>query len=233
MDSGNDSVDNIAICKEQHVDFIIKRNLRKESENDWVDLAKEKGEMTFSNHEKTIYIGKTETDLKGNLLSTPIYFECTVITIKNDQYLIAPEIKVDTYWSSLNTDPSTIIALYHDHATSEQFHSELKCDMDLERLPSGNFSTNAFILLLGLLGYNMLRLCGQESLRDDNENTLKIPSYRKLVQRRRIRTVILDFIYVAGKIIHKSRQWFISFGKLYHFSSLWNNMYRRFMLDTR
>jgi len=27
---------------------------------------------------------------------------------------------------------STIIKLYHDHGTSEQFHSELKTDLDLE-----------------------------------------------------------------------------------------------------
>ncbi|WP_274522435.1 hypothetical protein [Ectothiorhodospira variabilis] len=29
-----------------------------------------------------------------------------------------------------------IIALYRGHATCEQFHSEFKTDMDLERLPS-------------------------------------------------------------------------------------------------
>ncbi len=31
-----------------------------------------------------------------------------------------------------------------DHDTSEQFHSEFKTDMNLERLPSGKFATNAF-----------------------------------------------------------------------------------------
>ncbi len=40
--------------------------------------------------------------------------------------------------------------------------------MDLERLPSGHFKTNALVLPLGMSSYNILRLCGQESLREDN-----------------------------------------------------------------
>jgi hypothetical protein len=33
-----------------------------------------------------------------------------------------------------------VIELYRQHATSEQFHSEFKTDLDLERLPTGKFS---------------------------------------------------------------------------------------------
>jgi len=42
--------------------------------------------------------------------------------------------------------------------------------MGLERLPSACFSTNSDILSLALLAYNLLRLYGQESLREDNGN---------------------------------------------------------------
>ena len=38
--------------------------------------------------------------------------------------------------------PRQIIALYADHGTHEQFHSEFKTDLDLERPPSGKFDTN-------------------------------------------------------------------------------------------
>ena len=58
-----------------------------------------------------------------------------------------------------------LIALYHAHGESEQFHSELKSDMNLERLPSGKFKTNALALELGMIAYNILRMIGQESLR--------------------------------------------------------------------
>ena len=54
--------------------------------------------------------------------------------------------------------------LYHDHATCEQFHSELKTDMDVERLPSGDFRTNELFLSLATLAFNALRRIGQASL---------------------------------------------------------------------
>ena len=47
----------------------------------------------------------------------------------------------------------------------EQFHSEIKTDMDVERLPSGKFDTNELVLELTVLAYNILRLIGQESLK--------------------------------------------------------------------
>jgi hypothetical protein len=40
-------------------------------------------------------------------------------------------------------------ALYRDYATSEQFHSEFRSDLDLNRLPSGRFDTNALVMAAG------------------------------------------------------------------------------------
>lgn len=57
-----------------------------------------------------------------------------------------------------------IISLYHAHGECEQFHSEVKADMDLERLPSGKFATNALILELGMIAYNILRMIGQGTI---------------------------------------------------------------------
>ena len=36
--------------------------------------------------------------------------------------------------------------------------------MDLERLPSGKFATNALILELGMIAYNILRMIGQGTI---------------------------------------------------------------------
>jgi hypothetical protein len=80
---------------------------------------------------------------------------------------------VDTYETSLPDVADTIIELYHAHGTSEQFHSELKSDLDLERLPSGKFATNAVMLLLGLAAYNCLRVCGQEALRVEEQAPIR------------------------------------------------------------
>jgi hypothetical protein len=232
LDSGNDSADSIACCRANHVEFIIKRNLRKEDPRAWLKLAMKTGVQVPCREGKRIWRGKTLLDLNGNPLTVPIVFEVTERATKKGQGLLFPEITVDTYWSSLDLDPYETILLYHDHGASEQFHSELKSDMDLERLPSGQFSSNAFILLLGMLGYNLLRLCGQESLREDNGNLARTPDLRKPAQRRRIRTVMLDLIYMAGRIIHTSRRWLISMGKTNPFASLWNAVYRRFVGET-
>lgn len=228
LDSGNDSRDNMDCCIDEGVEFIIKRNLRKEDPQAWLKLAKEIGTSIPCRVGKQIWRGKTYRDLQGNPLAFPIVFEVTERTTKKGQALLFPEVSVDSYWISLDLQPHETILLYHDHGTSEQFHSELKTDMDLERLPSGRFKSNAFVLLLGMLTYNLLRLCGQESLREDNGNAEKMPEYRKKVRRRRIRTVILDLIYVAGRIIHTSRRWFISFGNMNPLAPLWNSIYKRF-----
>jgi hypothetical protein len=229
LDSGNDSADNIAVCSEQKVDFIIKRNLRKEDPNAWLKLAMQTGTQVASRPGKKLWRGKTYKDLAGNPLAVPIVFEVAQRTVKKGQPLLFAEVSVDTYWVSLDLDPYEAILLYHDRGTSEQFHSELKTDMDLERLPSERFASNAAVLLFGMLAYNLLRLCGQESLREDNGNAEKMPEHRKKVQRRRIRTVMLDLIYMAGRVIHTGRKWFISFGQINPWASLWESIYHRFV----
>ena len=109
--------------------------------------------------------------------------------------MLFPEYQIDTYWCSVEQlPPDEVIRLYHDHGTSVQFHSELKSDMDLERLPSSHFSSNSLILHLAMLTYNMLRIIGQISLEESDPNEL--PGIRnKKVSRRRIRTVMQDLMY--------------------------------------
>lgn len=63
--------------------------------------------------------------------------------------------------------PAEVIHWYEDHGTHEQFHSEFKTDLDLERLPSGKFATNDLILSMAALAYNVLRLMGILALLDE------------------------------------------------------------------
>ena len=228
LDSGNDARDNIDCCIKNGVEFIIKRNLRKTDPNDWLKFAKKNGKSIPCRDGKKQWRGMTTTDWDGTPLPCPICYEATERTIVKGQPVLFPDVAVDTYWVSLPMNADEVIDLYHDHGTSEQFHSELKTDMDLERLPSKYFKSNALVLLLGMLGYNLLRLCGQESLREDNGNINLMPSHRKKATRRRIRSVILDLIYVAGRIIHSSRKWLISLGKLNPCASLFGSVYARF-----
>ena len=40
LDSGNDYIDNVAVLIDAGCSFIIKRNLRKESREEWFQIAK-------------------------------------------------------------------------------------------------------------------------------------------------------------------------------------------------
>jgi len=227
MDSGNDSQNNFPDVNREGVQFIIKRNLRKESRQSWAVLAKKAVEKRFQNMENSVWIGKTDIGINGQQLPYPVTFKVTERHTKKGQKLMFPEIEVDTYWCSLaELDANEVISLYHDHGTSEQFHSEIKSDMDLERLPSGNFSSNSLILHLGMLTYNMMRIIGQISLEESVR--LQLPGSRgKKVKRRRIRTVMQDLMYMAGRLIYSGRMCFISFGQLNPFAELWECILRR------
>ncbi|SHF20007.1 hypothetical protein SAMN02745206_01530 [Desulfacinum infernum DSM 9756] len=53
-----------------------------------------------------------------------------------------------------------IIALYENRGLSEPFHSEIKTNLNLERLPSAKFFVNALVLSQGAMVYNVLRILG-------------------------------------------------------------------------
>ena len=132
-------------------------------------------------------------------------------------------MEVETYWTSLPDDAATIISLYHKHGTSEQFHSELKTDLDLERLPSGKFQTNELVLLLGMVAYNVLRLIGQESLQENDAPIRKRPA------RRRIRSVMQDMIYLACRMVKHARRVTLSFSRHCPWFDTWRRVYLRFV----
>lgn len=209
LDSGNDSKDNLVVChaEETKADYIIKRNLRKESREQWLDVAKTNGICCEQREGKKVYIGSTELFVEELKQHVRVVFQVTERSItKEGQVLLVPEIEVDTYWTSLRCSAWQVIELYHDHGTCEQFHSELKTDLDLERLPAGKFKTNDIVLHAGVFAYNLLRILGQMSLQ-----ALDSPM-KKPVQRRRIRTVIQNMIYLAARLIRHARAFKLRFG---------------------
>ena len=147
-----------------------------------------------------------------------VIFKVTERTIDAEgQVLLVPDIEVDTYWTSLNHSPEEVIKQYQNHGTSEQYHSEIKTELDLERMPSGKFKTNNLVLHLGLAAYNILRFLGQESLKATDA------PLRKKAQRRRIRTVIQNLITLAAKLVYHARRYKIAFGR----HSPWFATFRR------
>jgi hypothetical protein len=230
MDSGNDSLENIKICMHEGCHWLIKRNLRHEDTKQWFQIAKGNGSVEEPRPGKRIYRGDIFVERTGFDTPLRIVFEVTERRIDSKgQMLLIPQIEVDTYWTSLDLPVRKVIDLYHAHGTSEQFHSELKTDMDLERLPSGKFATNALILLLGAIAYNILRLMGQESLRQDEQapKEEKAP-IRKKVYRRRLRSVIQDLMYMASRFVKHERRFSLSFGIDNPWYGTWRRVYMAF-----
>ena len=221
LDSGNDSIDNVAVLMDTGCFFIIKRNLRRESTDDWFEMAKQYFQNVNSPRDgKTVYIGsdwKTVTSKQFNKEFTlRTGYEITERTIdKYGQFNLVPDVEVETWWTNLGDPDEEIIRLYHAHGECEQFHSEVKTDMDLERLPSGKFATNALILELGMIAYNILRMIGQGTIGG------RAPRQKRDVKRRRLRTVISNLIMMAGHITMHARQLIIGLGK----SNVWRHIF--------
>lgn len=221
LDSGNDSIDNVAVLMDTGCFFIIKRNLRRESTDDWFEMAKQYFQNVNSPRDgKTVYIGsdwKTVTSKQFNKEFTlRTGYEITERTIdKYGQFNLVPDVEVETWWTNLGDPDEEIIRLYHAHGECEQFHSEVKTDMDLERLPSGKFATNALILELGMIAYNILRMIGQGTIGG------RAPRQKRDVKRRRLRTAISNLIMMAGHVTMHARQLIIGLGK----SNVWRHIF--------
>ena len=176
---------------------------------------------------KTVYIGQTFRNVTYSLsdneektVGIRTIYEITERTIdRYGQYFIVPDIELGTYWTNTSLPDETVIDLYHAHGESEQYHSEIKTDMDVGRLPSGKFESNKLVLELTMIAYNILRIIGQESLKK------KDALGRKKIHRRRIRTVISNLMQFAGHLtehagrlvlsIGRSNRWRFTFKRLY------------------
>lgn len=109
-----------------------------------------------------------------------------------------------------------------NHGTMEQFHSEIKTELDLERLPSSKFATNDLALHFGLFTYNLLRIIGQESLQVNDQ------PLRKKLQRRRIRTVIKSMITMASKMVFHAGRWILKMTKTNPWLPSFHRLYNKF-----
>ena len=128
---------------------------------------------------------------------------------RRGQQLIVPEVELEGWTTSLGPkqfDAAKIMALYADHGTHEQFHAEFKTDLDLERLPSGKFDTNYLVCQLAAVVMNILRLMGQSGLLGPDAPV------RHAAKRRRLKTVMQELIYKAGRIIEHGRKLILGLG---------------------
>jgi len=235
LDSGNDAAENLGILIEDGSWFIVKRNPRRgETKEQWAnDVKSWCRDIRNPRDGKTVYVGTSWKDVtykdhggSNKTMGMRIGYEVTERTIdKHGQYLFPSDIELNTWWTNLGFPDDDIISLYHAHGESEQYHSEIKTDMDIERLPSGKFATNELILELTILAYNILRMVGQESLKSQQS-----PKTKRPVKRRRLRTVINNLILIASHVTEHSRKVILSLGRSNIWRYTFKDIYRRFAL---
>lgn len=228
LDSGNDAEENFTYFADNFL--IVKRNLRKEKREQWLATARRVGECKTDTREgKNVYTGFVDHLKPGGAKSQmqPVSVAFEVIERLSDPLgnrLLIPEIEVNTYWTNLPCTPEEIIDLYHDHATSEQFHSELKSDLGVEQLPSGKLCVNKIIMLCAMLAFNALRTIGQEVLARADFAPIKIK-----VRRWRLKTVLQNIIYCAVRVIRHSRKIKLHFGKYCPWFDVMNDIDRSYL----
>ena len=237
IDSAHDADDTLAtsfelddeIQKEVEgsgLDFIVKRNARREDARQWIEQANgECAQPVYSfDDEKDGHVdvfrgivSHLRTESTGK---RPLFCVWEVKRMRRDDELL-PRYSTATWWTNLVEDADTVVKLYHDHATCEQFHSELKTDMDVERLPSGDYKTNSLILSLSTLAFNVLRRIGQTARSVEAEHGESRP------ERIRLRTVILNLMYIAAIDGNHGGRKYLRLGRNCHQAKTFQAVFRR------
>ena len=142
---------------------------------------------------------------------------------KHGNALLLPDYELEGWTTTLPQEftMQDIIDLYKDHATHEQFHSEFKTDMDLERLPSGKFDTNFLVCSLAAVAMNILRLIGQNALIG------KDAPLRHAAKRRRMKTVMQEIMFKAGRMIKHAGRWVLGLGANDSAHTVFERLYRQ------
>lgn len=206
LDSAHDAAATLReLSPLEKTDWIVKWNPRKQDLPAWWQRAVQHGIVTEDPKrpgKRTAVIEEMiSVEHEGNVLPVRRVARMVERTIdRKGQALLLPDYELEGWWTNLESNTNEVIRLYNDHGTSEQFHSEMKTDLDIERLPSGKFATNALVLALAGLAYNILRLIGQIGLLGE------FSPVRHPAKRRRLKTVMQELLYVAARMIHSGRR---------------------------
>lgn len=216
LDSGNDDKSVVDLFEERQAFYVIKRNLRQEPVQQWLEHAKatqqfrregrDGSTVYYASDAREIQVDERKKTIRIVVVAREHFFD------KNKQLLLIPEISVDTYWTNLSCSEQLVESVYHMHGTMEQYHAELKSDMGVERLPSGKFCANSIHLQCAMIAFNLLRRFGSNLLK-----TGEVPGKRG--RRLRLRTVLQSVMYMAGWIVEHGGQMFVRICQRHAWSS--------------
>jgi len=209
-DAAHDSEETLQSCLDERVDFIVRRNPRGQDPwETWNALGEEKVHFASGPGYYTALLDEQRALSDGRVVR--LITLVTHRTAHGEQLLLTHEYELESLWTSLDLPPEEVFDLYHAHATCEQFHSEIKSDIGLERFPSAKFATNAHILSCAQIAFNVLRLLGERMKRN---RPLLPKRLRELNQVRfRLRTVMQTLLYHAAVFTQHARSNILKLGR--------------------
>ena len=210
MDAAHDSEETLQACLDEQVDFIARRNPRGQDPwETWNALGEE--QVHFASGPGYFTALLDEHRILSDGRSVRLITLVTHRSAHGGQLLLTHEYELESLWTSLDLPAQEVFDLYHAHATSEQFHSELKSDIGLERFPSAKFATNAHIRSCAQIAFNLLRLLGERMKRN---RPLLPKRLRELNQVRfRLRTVMQTLLYHAAVFTQHARRQILKLGR--------------------
>lgn len=213
LDSGFDAAETMLAITDEKADFLIAANPRKENAQTWIDQAKALPKSAWTRlpgvrNLRVAYLERVETRRHGQRTIEVR----RIVRVKKRLVIEVPEagghqpilrrwvdFEVGSSWfTSLDLAAPDVARLYEDHGTSEQFHAELKGELDLERLPSGKFNTNALVFQFGCLAFNLLRVLGIKGK--------AVFRHRHPTKRKRLKTVVQELILLPARVLKGSNQ---------------------------
>lgn len=242
VDSGHDDAKFTDACIENKVKFIVKRNHRGVSHAEIIaDMRANVAPITSRHGNHSIlfqcYDNMEPTNAKKHGLFAAFKLveedptKAPLLALLSDR---DRPCELSSYWTNLNiVEPQdkqfgfltakACDQLYREHATSEQYHSELKGDMHMELLPSKYFATNSLFLHIAALSFNVLRIIGHHAVNNDKrfQHHKKDP-----ITRIRLRTVIDKICTIAFKLVFHARRMFIKFGRKAFFYKTFVKIYQ-------
>jgi hypothetical protein len=224
LDSAHDALETRVKLVEEKADYILKWNPRTSDMTPWLEMAEKEEcwEETRPGKFISLFSVYEDQEYEGKVYRFRRVMQVTERRIdRNGQHLLFPDVEVEGWWTSLEFLEEDVITLYNDHGTSEQFHSEFKTDLDLERLPSGKFETNALVMAMASFTYNILRWIGLLGLMGE-DGPVRHPA-----KRRRLKTVVQELIYLAARFIKTGHKLKLRFGRFCPAFKAFNQVYER------
>lgn len=176
LDAGGDCLETRAgLAGRARISHIIRWNTLGENRLAWAGRIFGKGDVSRPRPGKRVGVlaVRVPQAYRGRTYRFKRVMRAIETTIDDQgQRLTFPRIELDGWWTSLSLPKERVIRLYEERDTpgtridDTPFHIHVNRDMKLERPPSGKFATNALILALAGLTYNIMRAMGRYSGRE-------------------------------------------------------------------